>query len=148
VVSALQSLGYNVHLKVLPHPRYGAVIADSRSKTQTGGNNWFSDYLSGYNFFIVLLAYASFHPPPAAKPELGDFCNRRIDAEIARARLLQTTDPQAASELWSKVDRDVVDQAPWIVEGNLRQSDFVSRRVGNYQYNPQWGALLDQLWVK
>ncbi len=26
--------------------------------------------------------------------------------------------------------------------------DFVSRRVGNYQHNPQWGVLLDQLWVK
>jgi peptide/nickel transport system substrate-binding protein len=31
---------------------------------------------------------------------------------------------------------------------NGRQIDFVSRRVGNYQYNPQWGALLDQLWVR
>ena len=28
-----------------------------------------------------------------------------------------------------------------------RRADFVSRRVGNYQYNPQWGALLDQMWV-
>jgi hypothetical protein len=39
-------------------------------------------------------------------------------------------------------------QAPWIALDNLRVSDFVSRRVGNYQYNPQWTALLDQLWVK
>jgi hypothetical protein len=27
-------------------------------------------------------------------------------------------------------------------------TDFVSRRVGNYQYNPQLGVLLDQLWVR
>jgi hypothetical protein len=29
-----------------------------------------------------------------------------------------------------------------------RWTDFVSRRVGNYQYNPQWRALLGQMWVK
>ena len=31
---------------------------------------------------------------------------------------------------------------------NPRIVDFVSARVGNYQYHPQWGVLLDQLWVK
>jgi hypothetical protein len=25
---------------------------------------------------------------------------------------------------------------------------FVSPRVGNYQFHPQWGTLLDQLWVR
>jgi hypothetical protein len=30
---------------------------------------------------------------------------------------------------------------------NPRRTEFVSTRVGNYQYNPQWGGLLDQLWV-
>ena len=24
----------------------------------------------------------------------------------------------------------------------------VSRRVGNVQFNPEWGTLIDQLWVK
>jgi hypothetical protein len=27
-------------------------------------------------------------------------------------------------------------------------TDFISHRVGNYQYNPQLGVLLDQLWVR
>jgi peptide/nickel transport system substrate-binding protein len=31
---------------------------------------------------------------------------------------------------------------------NPKRVDFLSRRVGNYQYNPQWGILLDQLWVR
>jgi hypothetical protein len=31
---------------------------------------------------------------------------------------------------------------------NELQTTLVSRRVGNYQYNPQWGPLLDQLWVR
>ena len=32
--------------------------------------------------------------------------------------------------------------------GATSRVDFVSKRVGNYQYNPQWGVLLGQVWVK
>jgi hypothetical protein len=31
---------------------------------------------------------------------------------------------------------------------NLRAADFVSARVGNYQFNPIAGIVLDQLWVR
>jgi hypothetical protein len=31
---------------------------------------------------------------------------------------------------------------------NVKVTDFLSRRIVNYQYNPQWGALLDQIWIK
>jgi hypothetical protein len=31
---------------------------------------------------------------------------------------------------------------------NQRNADFLSKPVGNYQYNPQWGVLLSQLWVR
>ena len=31
---------------------------------------------------------------------------------------------------------------------NERHVTLVSRRVRTYQYNPQWGVLLDQLWVR
>jgi hypothetical protein len=27
-------------------------------------------------------------------------------------------------------------------------ADVVSRRVGNYQRNPQYGEILDQMWVR
>jgi hypothetical protein len=27
-------------------------------------------------------------------------------------------------------------------------SDFVSARLGNYQFHPNWGILLDQVWVQ
>ncbi len=148
VVSTLRSLGYGARLEVLPFSRYQKVTFDSRSKTQTAGNIWYADYLSASNFFNELLTCASFHPHSADNLNLAEFCNRRIDAEIARARSLQTSDPQAASQLWRKIDRDITDQAPWIAMYNVKVTDFVSRRVGNYQYNPQWGALLDQMWVK
>jgi len=67
---------------------------------------------------------------------------------ITRARALEVTDPALASSLWTRVDREVVDQAPVVPLVNPKQVDFLSGRVGNYQYSPQWGVLLDQLWVR
>ena len=48
----------------------------------------------------------------------AEFCNPAIDREIARAQALQTSDPEAASRLWAKVDRDITDQAPWVAFAN------------------------------
>jgi peptide/nickel transport system substrate-binding protein len=95
-----------------------------------------------------LLTCSSFVPNSSANQNRAEFCNRSIDAEIARARSLQATDPGAASRLWTKVDHDIVQQAPWVFFQNPTRIDFVSRRVGNYQFNPQWGILLGQLWVR
>ena len=29
-----------------------------------------------------------------------------------------------------------------------KTTDIVSKRVGNYQYHPVWGVLLDELWLR
>jgi peptide/nickel transport system substrate-binding protein len=54
----------------------------------------------------------------------------------------------AASALWQKAERAVLAQAPIVPTYNQQDVSFVSKRVGNFQYNPQWRVLLDQLWVK
>ena len=64
------------------------------------------------------------------------------------ARRVQATDPRGANALWARIDRELTDEAPWLFLYNRKQADFVSSRVGNFQYNLQYGILLDQLWVK
>ena len=54
----------------------------------------------------------------------------------------------AANAIWQKVDHEMTDQAPWVDLFNPKQIDFLAKRVGNYQWNPQWYILIDQLWVK
>ena len=44
--------------------------------------------------------------------------------------------------------RAIVDQAPYVWLVNSIAVEFVSERVGNYQYSQQWGSLLDQMWVR
>ena len=126
---------------------YYPAAADSRTKIQAGIQFWGHDYPSAGDFFSVFTC-ESFTPNSSSNANWAEFCNPKIDAEIARARTLQITDPGAASRLWARIDRDVVNQAPFFFLQNPLQVDFVSRRVGNYQYNPQWGVLLDQLWVR
>jgi hypothetical protein len=91
---------------------------------------------------------------PGENLNVVGFCSRRIDAEIARARALQTSDPPAASRLWSTIDRRITDQALWVVIRTQLAPDFVSRRTGNYTFcylsaiAGSAGACLDQLWVR
>ena len=141
VVSLLKSLGYKARFENIERSKYYAAISDPGRRIQAGISGWVQDYPSAANFFSGQLTCS-------ASENYAQFCSRRIDAEIARALALQTTDPGAASRLWSKVDHDVVDKAPWLFLQNPLTLVLVSRRVGNYQHNPQWGALLDQLWVR
>jgi peptide/nickel transport system substrate-binding protein len=148
VASMLRRLGYVVQFNSLAFgkqaDRFFADLAKPHNKIQLVLNGgWGPDYPSPLNFFGVLFACD-------ADPTQNEFrfCNRAIDAEIAHANALQVSDPKRAAALWNKVDRDVVDEAPIVPGWNERAVDFVSRRVGNYQYNPEFTALLDQLWVR
>jgi peptide/nickel transport system substrate-binding protein len=67
---------------------------------------------------------------------------------IERACDLVTTDPQAANNLWARIDHMVTDRAPYVPLLNPRRVEYVSARVGNYQFNPQLGTFFDQLWVR
>jgi YVTN family beta-propeller protein len=78
---------------------------------------------------------------------LSNFCDPALDALVKQARDLQQTDPAAAADTWSQVDRKVTDLALWVPMVN-EGSDFVSARLGNYQYNLAYGILLDQAWIK
>ena len=61
---------------------------------------------------------------------------------------LPATRQAAANALWAAVDREVVDKAAAIPLLNTKTIELTSRRTGNAQYNPQWGLLFDQLWVR
>ena len=65
-----------------------------------------------------------------------------------QADQLHISSPQAAARVWADVDREITHQAPWVPFVSLRFADFTSARVGNYQYDPAGGILLDQLWVR
>jgi len=109
---------------------------------QVAFDAWASDYPAASNFITNRFTCDTSYSPSAG------FCDPRIDAMIDRATQLQIDDPVAAGALWAEIDRAIVNQAPYVWLVNTIAVEFVSDRVGNYQYSQQWGSLLDQLWVR
>jgi len=139
----LRSLGYHARIKrvsndVYYNPATGPL--DPGRHVQAGLFSWFADYPAASNYFGTFFSCR-------APSNWSEFCDRGIEAEFRRALGLQTTDPYLANRLWARIDREIVDQAPVVPLFTLKQIDIVSRRVGNYQFHPQWGVLLGQLWV-
>jgi peptide/nickel transport system substrate-binding protein len=149
MVKLLRSLGYRASLKVRSAPRYWEVTSDSRTKAQIGTGEWISDYSAASGFFNPVLTCASFRPNDPGNSNVAEFCDPRIDRQIEQALTEQTTNPDAARGLWERIDRQTVDQAPWVPLVNPKVVDVLSKRVGNYQYSPAGvGMLIDQLWVR
>jgi peptide/nickel transport system substrate-binding protein len=141
LLSVLRQLGYKPQLEQVSSKVFSDVYNNPHSKWQAIDFGWGEDYPSASGFFLADLTCAS--------SNVFRFCRPRIDAEMTQAARLQASEPQAAARLWAKVDRDVVDQAPWVPYATPRSTDFVSSRVGNYIYSSWLGEpLLDQLWVR
>jgi ABC-type transport system substrate-binding protein/DNA-binding SARP family transcriptional activator/streptogramin lyase len=150
VVSVLDRLGYRASLRVITNAASAGLgdLGDSSKRPQIGWFTWFQDYPTPSNFIEPLLTCRSFVPRSQDNANVAEFCNRQIDAQIARAAPLQARDPAAAGELWSRIDHELVDQAPWVPLYNPRTVTVLGPRVGNYKYHPFWNVLLDQLWVR
>jgi peptide/nickel transport system substrate-binding protein len=150
VVSVLDRLGYQASLKVIANAASAGVgdLGDSSKRPQIGWFTWFQDQPTPSNFIEPLLTCRSFVPRSQDNLNVAEFCNRRIDEQIAHAAALQARDPAAAGELWSRIDHELVDRAPWVPLYNPRTVTVLGRRVGNYKYHPFWNVLLDQLWVR
>jgi peptide/nickel transport system substrate-binding protein len=159
LLSLLHSLGYQATLKVIRARRrttpvrdfdaYFRQVSDSRVRAQTGYIAWIGDVPSPILFLPIIASCAAFVPAsPGKSTNLSEFCDHSIDAQMARASVAQAQDPPSATVLWQRVERALAIQAPYVPVYNPRNVDFVSKRVGNYQYNPTSGALLSQLWVK
>jgi peptide/nickel transport system substrate-binding protein len=138
-----RSLGYRVHLHRASKDTVGRGPTGPWLRTQAGLFTWIADYPAASNYIALFFTCGGYY-------NWSGFCDRDIDARIRRALELQTIDPYLANRLWARLDREIVDQAPFVPLFTLKSVDLVSRRVGNYQYSLQWGGgvLLDQLWVR
>jgi len=150
VVSLLESLGYRASLNArYEATEYFARVSDARTRAQIGFGGWGLDFPSAEGFIRPLLSCAYYDPSsPETTTNLAGFCDRSIDAQMERATSTQVHDPAEAIMLWQRVEDAILARAPIIPAFNRTYVSLVSERVGNYQYNPQWGPLLSQLWVK
>lgn len=66
---------------------------------------------------------------------------------MRRASALELEDTAQAAKLWAHMDRELVDRAIWVPTVNVGVTEFVSRRVQNYEYHPVQGFLAAQAWL-
>jgi peptide/nickel transport system substrate-binding protein len=151
LVSVLDTLGYRASLQVIPGSNgvaYNTRLNDSRQRAQIGWFGWYEDYPAPSDFIRTLLTCRSFVPGSPGNLNAAEFCNQQIDTQVTQALALQPRDPSAAWALWARIDQKIVGQAPWVPVYNPRSLVLVSARVGNYQFDPYFPVLIDQLWVR
>ena len=150
LVGVLRSIGYQAHARVVgAFPKYFPYILDSRNNAQIGFYAWDADFLAPSDFLDLLFNCHSSTPAnPLASFNPSRFCDPRVEHALAVARRVESTDETRAPLAWARVDRLITDLAPWVPSFAPRAVYAVSKRVGNYQFHPEWGPLVDQLWVK
>jgi ABC-type transport system substrate-binding protein len=85
---------------------------------------------------------------PKGVVNLSWYCNPHADQLARQAQALQPTDPAAARRAWAQLYRLIANQAPVVPTQTVSPTFFVSARAQNYQYQPMYGPLLDQISVK
>jgi peptide/nickel transport system substrate-binding protein len=149
MVSDLDSIGYKASIQPLTGSIQYTYIQNSsnNSKWNMAYTAWYQDYPAQSDFLNVLLGCGTIHPNSDASPNIAEFCNQGINNQIKQAESEESSDPSAATALWTTIDHEDTNQAPWVDMFNPKQIDFLSKNVNGYAWNPQWYILIDQLWL-
>jgi peptide/nickel transport system substrate-binding protein len=145
IVSTLRAIGYHARLAYLSPTTVFSSPPSFFTRFQAGFIGWTADYVAPAQVIQVLVGCSVAQGPNFGN--FGHFCDPALDSKISNALSEESVNPGRASSEWTAIDREVVDRAVDVPLDNQLTADFVAQRVGDYQYNPQWGVLVDQLWV-
>jgi len=149
MVSDLNSIGYKATTQLLSSSvQYNFVQNSSNSgKWNVAYSQWFQDYPAASDFLNVLLGCGTIHPNSDASPNIAAFCQQNIESQINQAEAAATTNPPEAARLWTQIDQEDTNAAPWVDMFNPKQIDVLSKNVHGYKWNPVWNIMIDQLWL-
>jgi YVTN family beta-propeller protein len=135
VVNVLRRLGYRAQARLLPSSYFAHAPPSLFQTMQVALPGWAAP--TPFDFFGIWALCS-------AEQNHHWICDPRLDHAIRDADTLEATDTRAASTLWTKIDHELVDRAVWVPLVNPHWIDFVSRRVHNYQADPNLGLIADQ----
>ena len=150
LTALLDRLGYPTRYEDLSHNFFQAAgrFADSRNHLQAALTVLIPNYLSGSQMIQPAYGCQAFVPNSTGNGNLSEYCSRQLDQLTAKALAAEGDNSPSATQLWAQADRFLTDQAVTVPLVTPSVLDFVSARVGDYQYSYQFGVLLDQLWVR
>jgi len=147
-VGLLNKLGYKATPQFLSADIQYPYVQNSKNKFQIGWSDWFADYPAASDFLEILLGCDSFHPNSNSSPNIAQFCDKNVQAQMDKASATGIEDVNTANQQWTGVDKATTDKAPWVALVNTKMLDFTSSRVKGFQFSPQWYFLLAQASVK
>lgn len=133
VVGVLRALGYRATAHLV------SAYPEDHSRIQIAATGYVDPTPDGYFDVWALCSSAASHRWA---------CDPAVDRTIRRDAAFEASHPRAAAPLWAALDRELMRRADWVPLVNARTIDFVSRRVGNYEFNPVLGVVADQLSVR
>jgi peptide/nickel transport system substrate-binding protein len=149
MASDLNSIGYKATTQLLSTGAQYPFIQNSTNsaKWNVAWSAWYQDYPAPADFLNVLLGCNTIHPNSDASPNIAAYCSKSTQAQINKAESEEASDPSAAATLWTQIDHEDTNAAPWVDLYNPKQIDFLSKDVHGYEWNPQWYILIDRLWL-
>ena len=146
--SVLSELGYNAKLNAISANIQFTYIQNTNNNVQMSVTQWYQDYPAASNFLNVLLSCASFNPGSDSSVNIAGYCNEEMDNRMQETMVQSVTDPDSANVEWAAIDKAMMEEAPLVPLFTPKNIDFVSERVGNYQFANQFKWLISQSWVQ
>jgi len=145
IARLLGRLGYRGRLRVPgDYGTFRSYVADSRHGAQLGTDGWAADFPTPTDFTTPFVC-GSYIPRSSENVNLAQFCDRGFERGMDRALAARGAE---ADERWHDVYAHIARRAPAAPLVNRRAAVFTSEGLGNYQYHPLYGVLLDQVWVR
>jgi YVTN family beta-propeller protein len=139
IAGVLRRLGYRVRLHLVENATFTDALR-ARIQLATDGD-WVANYPDPSAYLPQFFGCGGGNSN-------GYYCDPRLDREMRQAGLLELSNPARATALWAAIDRQITDAALWVTYATENDVDQVSKRLRNYEYNPVWGVLVDQAWLR
>ena len=139
IAGVLRALGYRVRLHLIPFASITEAM-DERFQLSVEGD-WLANYPDPSSYLPSFFGCGG-------GTSNGYYCSPALDREMHQAELAELNDPAKAAVAWASIDRQITNAAIWVPTVTTRDVELTSRRLHNYQYNPVWGFLADQSWLR
>lgn len=146
--SVLTELGYQAEVKPISTNIQFTYIQNTNNKVQMSVTQWYQDYPAASDFLYILFGCESFREGSDSSVNISGFCDKEINDKMKAALALGVTDQAAADKMWTEIDKAITDKAPAAALFTPKHLDFVSKRVGNFQFNSQYYWMVTQSWVQ
>jgi peptide/nickel transport system substrate-binding protein len=125
--SILNKIGLDAKLTSLPRTTYYTTIGNVNTHAQTGWARWLEDYPHPLDWFDVLL-----NGHRITNQDNNNFAwyrNKKTDNAIEKLKKAPVLTP-AVNARWARVEKQIMQQAPWAPWSNRVFPEFFSKKMG------------------